>query len=166
MKLSLLLAAPFQPPLPPQTQVPLAWHGGRAIAAQSLAQMGQRRDILHVLFTKSSASSSSLLPPANGISFSFAVWVLTKCRPAATFFPPGEIGEPECSLLVDICPVLYLVFFNYYFCVTSLWSYTISSANWITSTYPQAVHHYQLLASLLSLCHHQVCQAHSLLLPH
>lgn len=53
----------------------------------------------HPLRLQSPASSSSLLPLANVIFFSFVMWVLTKCRPTAMFFPLGEIGKPELSLL-------------------------------------------------------------------
>jgi len=52
----------------------------------------------HLLHLQSSASSSSLLPLANVIFFSFIVWVLTKCRPTAMFFPLGETGKPHLSL--------------------------------------------------------------------
>lgn len=45
------------------------------------------------------SSPSSLLPQANVIFFGFDVWVLTKCRPTAMFFPLGEIGRLELSLL-------------------------------------------------------------------
>lgn len=48
MKLSSLLVVPFQPLVLHQTQVPLAWCGGRWISAQNVAQMSQRRDILHI----------------------------------------------------------------------------------------------------------------------
>lgn len=61
------------------------------------------------LHLQSPASSSSLLPPANVIPFSFIVWVLTRCRPTAMFFTLGEIGKPELSLL---CWYLYCAVFG------------------------------------------------------
>lgn len=112
----------------------------------------------HLLHLQSPGSSISLLPPANVISFSSFVWVLTKCRPTAMFFPLEEIGKPELSLPCWClhCGMFLLVYF-----------YAIyGSVNSVTFTSPAhlEVHHYQLFACLPYLCHHQGHPVHSLLL--
>lgn len=112
----------------------------------------------HLLHLQSPNSSNSLLPLSNIISFSLFVWVLTKCGPTAMFFPLEETGKPELSFP---CWCLHwAMFVLVYFCTV------YSSVNSVTFTCPAhlQIHHYQLLACLPSLCHHQERAAHSLLL--
>lgn len=111
----------------------------------------------HLLHFHSPNSSGSLLPLGNVISFSPIVWVLTKRRPAAMFFPLEEIGKAELSLpcwCLHCAPLVLVYFYAAYGSVNSVA---------FTSAHLQ-VHHYQLLAWWPSLCHHHGCAAHSLLL--
>lgn len=108
----------------------------------------------HPLHLQSPALSSSLLPPANVISFSFVVWGLTKRRPTATIFPLGETGKTELSL-----PGWYLYravgffacftsvcLFNFYFYIT------YSSANSSTFASPAHPKRFTIISFLLADC--------------
>lgn len=112
----------------------------------------------HLFHLQSPNSSNSLLPLAIVISFSSILWVLTKFRPTAMFFPLEEIGKSELSLARWClhCAIFVLVYFHVAYS-------SVNSVTFTSLAHLQAVHHYQLLACLPSLCRCQGCAAHSLL---
>lgn len=157
MKLSLISAAHF------------SLHYGCSIGALSVAWWernfsmthgtdgSEKGHFAHLLHLQSPNSSNSLLPLANVISFSSIVWVLTKCRPTAMFFPLEEIGKRELSLPLWWlhCDMFVLVCFYAAY----------SPVNSVTFICPAHLQVSPLPASgLLTIQCHQRCVAHSVLL--
>lgn len=97
------------------------------------------------LHLQSPASSSSLLPPANVISFSFVVWGLTKCRPTAMLFPLGKTGKTELSLpcWYSYRAVGFVVLFCFYI------TYSFANSITFTSAYPKQ---FTIISFLLADC--------------